>query len=231
VFRRSGGWAYRVDAGFHPETGKRRQSLKQGFATKKAAEAALAEALRERTTGTAVARSTIRVEKFLSEWLEAIRSKLRPTTHYSYARAVAKITQHLGRYQLQSLTPLQIERFYAELLASGRRGGGTLSAKSVRNIHVVLRKALADAERLGLVPRNAAAAAKPPASTKREFGTWSSDDLRVFLAGIEGDPLEISFCLLAATGMRRGAQRAASVCCLPSGVPIAVRRSPRSGPR
>ena len=42
VFKRSGGWAYKVDTGFHPETGKRRQSVKQGFRTKREAENALA---------------------------------------------------------------------------------------------------------------------------------------------------------------------------------------------
>lgn len=204
VLRRSGRWAYRVDTGFHPETGKRRQMLKQGFATKKEAEAALAEALRDRATGTAVARSTIRVEEFLTEWLETARSKLRPTTHHNYKRSVFKINRRLGRYQLQSLTPLQIERFYGELLASGGKDGGPISAKSVRNVHVVLRKALSDAERLGLVPRNAAAPARPPASVRREFVTWSSDDLRQFLAAVKDHRFFVAFVLLATTGMRRG---------------------------
>lgn len=204
MLRRSGRWAYRVDTGFHPETGKRRQMLKQGFATKKEAEAALAEALPYRATGTAVARSTIRVEEFLTEWLETARSKIRPTTHHGYMRSVAKINRRLGRYQLQSLTPLQIERFYAELLVSGGKDGGTMSAKSVRNVHVVLRKALSDAERLGLVQRNAAAPARPPASVRREFVTWSSDDLRQFLAAVKDHRLFVAFVLLATTGMRRG---------------------------
>ncbi len=204
VFRRSGGWAYRVDAGFNPESGKRRQTLKQGFATKKAAEDALDEALRDRSSGTAVARSTIRVEEFLKEWLESSRSKLRPTTHHGYTMSVAKINRHLGRYQLQSLTPLQIERFYVDQLANGRRGGGALSAKSVRNVHVVLRKALSDAERLGLVLRNAAAAARPPVGGRPELVTWSSDDLRQFLAAVKDDRRFAAYVLLATTGMRRG---------------------------
>ena len=71
MFRRSGGWAYRVDAGFNPESGKRRQTLKQGFTTKKQAEDALDETLRDRSSGTSVVRSTIRVEEFLNEWLES----------------------------------------------------------------------------------------------------------------------------------------------------------------
>ncbi len=40
--------------------------------------------------------------------------------------------------------------------------GGGLSVKTVRNIHTVLRKAMADAARKGTVPRNVAVLADPP---------------------------------------------------------------------
>jgi hypothetical protein len=42
--------------------------------------------------------------------------------------------------------------------ADGGQGGGPLAPKTVRHAHVVLRKSLADAERMGLVTRNASAA-------------------------------------------------------------------------
>ena len=51
---------------------------------------------------------------------------------------------------------MQIEKFYADLLARGSYKGEELAPKTVRNTHVVLGKALSDAERLGLVIRNAA---------------------------------------------------------------------------
>ncbi len=70
---------------------------------------------------------------------------------HSYKLAIARINTWLGKVPVQSLTPLQIERFYADLLREGGHAGQPLSAKTVRNSHVVLRKALADAERLGLV--------------------------------------------------------------------------------
>ncbi len=204
VFKRSGGWAFRIDAGFHPETGKRRQVLRQGFSTKKRAQLALNDLASASARGQVVNRSTISVKDYLTEWLATTRSKLRPTTHHSYAMSVDRIVAHLGPYQLQSLTPLQIERFYTQQLETGSRDGGRLSPKTVRNTHVVLRKALADAERLELVPRNAAAAARPPAPARRDMNTWSSDDLGTFLAAIDDVRYSIGFRLLAATGMRRG---------------------------
>ncbi len=57
---------------------------------------------------------------------------------------------------------------------------------------------------MGLVTRNAAAAARPPTGESTELTTWSSDDLRSFLAAVEGHPYGIGFRLLAATGLRRG---------------------------
>jgi integrase len=74
----------------------------------------------------------------------------------------------------------------------------------VRNSHVVLRKALADAERLGLVQRNAAATARPPSFVRPEFATWSSEDLREFFTAIRGERIYPALVVVATTGMRRG---------------------------
>lgn len=86
------------------------------------------------------------------------------------------------------------------LLESGGRRGGPLAPKTARHAHVVLREALSDAERMGLVSRNAAAAARAPTGEHTEMSTWGSDDLRDVLASIEGHPYEIGVRLLAATG-------------------------------
>lgn len=204
VFRRSGGWGYRVDAGFQPDTGKRRQMLKQGFATKKEAEVALAEAVRDASRGSVVSKTSVKVDEFLSDWLTNERSRLRPTTWHSYEMAVVRINRQLGRHALQSLTPLQIEKFYTGLLATGSHEGKPLAPKTVRNTHVVLRKALSDAERLGLVVRNAAAAARPPGTTRPDHTTWSSDDLREFFKSVADNRMYAAYALLATTGMRRG---------------------------
>jgi integrase len=71
----------------------------------------------------------------------------------------------------------------------------------VRNTHIVLRKALADAERLGLVSRNAAVAARPPALRRKEQSTWSVHELRPFLASVQDARLYAAHLLLATTGM------------------------------
>jgi hypothetical protein len=46
--RRSDGWCIRLDVGVDPETGKRRQVSRQGFRTKREAQAVLNDLLLER---------------------------------------------------------------------------------------------------------------------------------------------------------------------------------------
>jgi len=99
---------------------------------------------------------------------------------------------------------LQLERFERLQLRLGGRFGKGLSPKTVRNTHTVLRKALSDAERLGLVGRNAAASARAPSDDRTEYQTWSSDELPTFLDAVRDDRLYAAFVLLMTTGMRRG---------------------------
>jgi integrase len=202
--KRGSTWSVVLDVGPDPATGRRRQKWKGGFRTRKAAEAALRELTASVDSGRYVERSTTSVGDYLDEWLEVVRPRLRPTSWNSYRMAVERIKGRVGALALQSLTPLDIEDLYKELLSTGRAGGRPLSPKTVRNTHIVLRKALADAERLGLVVRNAASAARPPVPSKREHTTWAAEELARFLGSIEGERLAAAFVLLATTGMRRG---------------------------
>jgi integrase len=92
----------------------------------------------------------------------------------------------------------------ADLARPPARCARRLAPKSIRNTHVVLRKALGDAERLGQMSRNSATAAKAPTVHRPEHRTWSSDDLRELLSACSDHRLSAAFVLLATTGMRRG---------------------------
>lgn len=204
IVRRSGGYAFRADGSPDPATGKRRQILRQGFRTKREAEAALEEFLSGVRTGAMVNRSAANVGDFLDEWLDGQRSRLKETTWVSYRIAVGRVKARVGKVKLQALSPIDVERFYDGLAETGGKNGGPLSAKTVRNTHVVLRKALDDAERLGLIARNPAAVAKPPVPQQVEHATWSTDDLQDFFGTLTGHRHYGLYVLLATTGMRRG---------------------------
>lgn len=204
VRKRGSSWTVVLDVGPDPVTGRRRQKSKGGYRTRKAAEAALRELVASVDAGHVVARSTKTVGDYLDAWLEVVGPRLRPTSWNSYRQAVEHVKAKVGAVPLQSLAPLDVENLYRELLATRGRQGRTLSPKTVRGIHVVLRKALADAERLGLVVRNAAAAAKSPVPPKHEHTTWTAPELAAFLSSLSDERLSATFVLLATTGMRRG---------------------------
>lgn len=193
-----------MDTGRNPSTGKRHQRTKGGFATKRAAEDAMRSAISGSTRNGVTGPASPKLGAYLAEWLETIRPRLRATTFGSYKVAVERATVALGARRLDEITPLGIERFYADLAAGGGRYGRGMSAKTIRNTHIVLRKALADAERLELVSRNPASRAKAPTAHRPEIATWTSDQLRTFLSSVDDDPWRPIWVLLATTGLRRG---------------------------
>ena len=76
----------------------------------------------------------------------------------------------------------------------------------MRNLHVILRKALHDAVRWSLVPRNAAEMADPPRirSGASSITTWTIEEARAFLHHVRNDDLIAVWTLALTTGMRRG---------------------------
>lgn len=193
VQRKGTVWSFVVDLGPDPATGRRRQARRSGFATKKAAEAALRSLATASDAGTAVARNRTTVSGFLSQWLETMRPRIRETTWVSYEMAANRITRQIGAVPLQALTPLQVESLYTTLLASGGAGGRPLAPKTVPNCRIVLRRALADAERLGLVSRNPAAVARAVAAPRAEQRTWSSEEIQHLFESLAGERLSMAF--------------------------------------
>lgn len=187
---------------------RRRQEWHGSYETRGEAKQAAAKLTTAVHEGTKVSRSSLTVAAFLDEWLPAIAATVRETTLESYTIAVRQhIAPRIGSIVLQQLTPARVNKFYGELLSGGRRDGAALSAKSVRNIHVVLRKALDDAVRWGRVARNVAAMADPPkrsATKSPEMRTWTTQQLRAFLDSARDHRLYAAFALAGATGMRRG---------------------------
>jgi len=204
INKRNNGYVYRIDLGVDPATGKRRQISRQGFKNKKAVERALAEHLEQLRSGTHVDQSKMTTAEYLEQWLDNQKLRLEPTTWASYKTAADRVTARLGARALQDVTPIEIESFYSGLAVKGTRSDRPLKAKTIRNTHTILRKALSDAERLGIVNRNAASAARPPVAEQIEQTTWSSDELRTFLGFVADDDLFAAYVLLATTGMRRG---------------------------
>jgi hypothetical protein len=180
----AGRWWFVVDGGMGPD-GERRQVRRKGFPTKKEAQAELDKVRGQARSRSYVAPTTLTVKAYLDGWLAALPTRLRASTVDGYRRCLLPVADALGGRKLVSLTPEDLDKLYAELLVSGRRQReGGLSPRTVRYVHTVLRKALADAVKKGTLARNVADAADPPRArdTKApEMAWWTPVELRSFL--------------------------------------------------
>jgi integrase len=201
-------WYVIVDAG-RDRNGRRRQKWHGGFRTRREAEAARAKIVNDLHNGTYIERSGRTLEEWSTEqWLPTMRSQVKPTTWDAYDRNMRlHILPTLGGVRLQDLTPARLNKLYAQLLETSNGRGGKLSAKTVRNLHTIVHKALADAVDQGLVVQNPAHRARPPKLGKlgvHELRFWTPEQLREFLAIVDGTRLEAAWHVAALTGMRRG---------------------------
>lgn len=200
-------WTFVVDVAGAGQT--RDQRKKGGFKTKADAVAAMNAMQREKAEGTYVEPNKLTVKTYLQHWLAGLTVQ-RATTRSGYAKAVGHLTRVLDDcLMLQQLTKVKVRELYAAISTSGRmsrkRSGQALTAKSVHNVHLAFRKALADAVDAGLLKANPAERAhQMPTDYGREMLTWTAEELRTFLARSEQDPNFSLWHLAAMTGMRRG---------------------------
>lgn len=196
--RKDGKWQATLTLGFDPG-GKRLRRRAVG-ATKAEAVAKLAELKAAEGTALDAASEHWTVREWLQIWLETeVKPTLRARTHEQYGQVVRKhLVPSLGHRNLRQLTPTDVRVYMQRKLESG------LSARTVGNHHIVLRRALEIAYRYGYVEKNVARLVSAPRIVRYEAQTMSPAEMRVFLAACQGHPFEALFVLLSATGVRIG---------------------------
>ncbi len=168
--------------------------------TRKAAAEKLTKALADRNGGIVFDDENLTVSDFLDVWLsDCVKDTIRVSTFERYEGiANLHISPELGRLQLKALAPAHVQGFYRGRLDSG------LSAATVQKIHVVLHKALSQAVKWSLVPRNVTEAATAPRPSPKEMRPLSAEEVRKLLSAARGDRLETLWVLAVHTGMRQG---------------------------
>ncbi len=199
IHRRGDVWI----AYWRTETHEGRKQHTKSFRTKKEAQEFLTDTMSAIRGGVFSEPSKVTLGEFLLErWLPTKKMAVRVSTYASYRGLVERhIVPALGHLQIQQLSADRLDKFYADFVSRG------LATKTIRNIHVLLHRALADAVRKNLVPRNVADAADPPKlnrADREEMKTWTPEQLRKFFAGIIDHRLAAAYILAATTGMRRG---------------------------
>jgi integrase len=126
---------------------------------------------------------------------------------YGYRHNVEHhIIPALGHVRLRRLRPHHLDAFYDRLLHPPN-GDSPLAPKTVYEIHLVIRGALEEAVRRGLVSRNVALVAHAPrlrSIPRVEQRSWTPEELRAFLRAAAGHRLFAALWTAAFTGMRRG---------------------------
>ncbi len=123
----------------------------------------------------------------------------------------------LGAVRLCKLTPPQIQGFYNELQRTGRtinekdKATGRittrqepLSAKTVKNIHGILSKALSTAVVVGYIKNNPAERVTLPRVEKKEINPLSDSQVKAFMLACSGHEYERVYKLILFTGLREG---------------------------
>ena len=111
----AGTWAFRIDIGTDPRTGKRRQKSRQGFQRKKDAEAAALELQSQIRRQTYVLDSPLTFEQFSKEWLQRYKLTVKTSTYKSRVPDVAALISQLGKIPLQKITLREYQTAITEL--------------------------------------------------------------------------------------------------------------------
>ncbi len=195
--RADGRWCGAINLGW--EHGKRRRKYFYGQ-TAEQVQAAILRARADLAQGLPVVAERQTVEEFLGRWLEdSVKPSVRPLTYEQYRQHVKLyLAPLLGRHQLAKLAPQHVRAFIKRKLADG------LSPRTVQLSLVILRRALGQAVKDGLVGRNVAKLADPPRWKRPEIKPWEPAEAARFLDAIRTERLEAAYLLALSLGLRRG---------------------------
>jgi len=206
VARKRGRYYAVIYEGLDPVTGKEKRSWHPAGTDRAEAQALAARLAAERDGRNDKIRSLTFGAYLTGEWLPAKKLTLKTSTYRGYLHKTQRhILPALGRKRLRRLRPCHLEALYDSMLHpdNGRRA---LAPKTVYEIHLIIRGALGDAVRRGLITRNVALVANAPrmrSIPKVEPQAWTAPELRAFLQAAAGHRLFPAYWLAATTGMRR----------------------------
>lgn len=191
--RRDGTW----EARYYLDDGSRRSvyGRSQVEARRK-----LLAALRQRDEGVLTLgdpRQT--VAQYLQRWLQSAKAEVELSTYESYEAHVRRhINPAFGRVRLIDVTPQHVQHLMATMLSQG------LAPNTVRNMRATLRRALNEAQALGIISRNVAALTRKPKARRGEMKAYDDVQVRQLLDVAAQTRHEALLTLAVTTGARLG---------------------------
>lgn len=216
-------WEARITTGFDPGTGRQKQRSFSGKTQKEVREKMQAELVKI-NSHEYMEPSNMTLGKWLEDWEQSCLNGVKPSTRLNYSQHIRNhILPALGSRKLQKLSGLDIQRFYNQMLREGgkirchdkdgnilKKDGkpiyepAPLSAKTVKNIHGVLHKALEKAVKFGHIRMNPADNCELGRVEKKEIRPLDSEDITRFMEVVQNHPFRALFLTTLFTGLRRG---------------------------
>jgi integrase len=196
--RSPGHWAIVISVR-DPATGKRKRQWHSFRGTKQEAKAERIRLLAAMNAGTAVEPTKVTVANFVrarvDQWEAA--GDIAAKTAQRYRQLIEnQMAPHLGAKPLQKLSRLDVEAWHTVLRNVG------LAARTIRQAHRVLGKALSEAERDTLVAKNVCRQQRAPKVAHSEMTIVQ--DVPGFVDRLRGSRLYILATVALFTGMRLG---------------------------
>jgi integrase len=205
-------WAYIIDVGINPATGKRKQKKKGGFTTKAEAELHAANLMIELKQGTYVEEKNTTFAEFSETWLNiyAGTGKVKVSTINVRKKDVKRLRKYLSYYKMKDITG----EIYQGVLFEFKEEGymkNTLSSINA-TAKILFKKAI----EMGVIKKNPTEFAYVPNDQEsveeleslEEIAKYlEKDELQLFLDtsekyGLDGD--QTTFTALSYTGLRIG---------------------------
>ncbi|KGX84321.1 MULTISPECIES: site-specific integrase [Pontibacillus] len=204
-------WAFTIDIGIDPITGKRKQKTKSGFNTEQEAEAAAAALIHEVNEGTYLEESDKTFSEFTIEWLPIYSDSkdVKPGTIRVRLHEIGKLLPYFAQLKLKDIT----RKMYQDALNDLKEQGYSDSTREGinRTGRMIFRKAL-ELELIKKDPTEFAYVKKDKKTIEQleeeEVPKYlEKEELALFLetAGIHGlEHDDLVFLILAYTGIRVG---------------------------
>ncbi|MGB9661822.1 MAG: tyrosine-type recombinase/integrase, partial [Moorellaceae bacterium] len=195
--RSDGRWTAQIVVG-RDERGKPKRRYIYGK-TRKEVQEQLTRLLAEQQQGLPIDPVKQTVKDFLVSWLEdSVKSSVRPTTYENYRNVVhTHIIPTLGDIPLAKLAPQHLQHLFRTMQDKGL-------TRSVKLAYTVLHKALGQAVKWGLIPRNIAELVDRPKIATKEMKVLTPEEIAKFLEAARDDRLYALYVVAIACGLRIG---------------------------
>lgn len=148
--------------------------------------------------GLSYASTKITLAEYLVGWLANIKVSKQKSTWTKYEQVCRSyIIPNLGKVKIKDIRPEHIQGLYNHLLDH------KIGIYTILKIHAVLRSALEQAVKLGMMMRNPVHFAKPPKVPSNEMTILSDSQVSLLLIAAKGHRWEALYHLALTTGMRQ----------------------------